>query len=61
MVGEGPLSADNDRIVNELVVAIRKLATGHAPAGLERLTVETLTPVAAVLHHRFVDDLGLPS
>ncbi|MEO7244540.1 MAG: hypothetical protein ABIX12_05265, partial [Rubrivivax sp.] len=61
VVGEGPLSADNERIVNELVSAIRSLAVDGGAPDMDRLTVATLTPVAAVLHHRFVDDLGLPT
>ena len=61
VVGEEPLSADNERIVNELVTAIRSLAIDGGRSDMDRLTVEALTPVAAVLHHRFVDDLGLPS
>lgn len=61
VVGEGPLSADNERIVNELVAAIRSLAVDGGAPDMDRLTVATLTPVAAVLHHRFVDDWGLPS
>ena len=61
VVGEGPISADNERIVNKLVAAIRSLAIDGGAPDMNRLTVETLTPVAAVLHHRFVDDLGLPS
>jgi hypothetical protein len=61
VVGDGPLSADNKRIVNELVAAIRSIAVDGGSPAMDRLTVEALTPVAPVLHHRFVDDLGLPS
>ena len=61
VVGEGPLSADNERIVIELVAAVRSLAVDGGAPDMDHLSVATLTPVAAVLHHRFVDDLGLPS
>ena len=61
VVGESPISADNERIVNELVVAVRSLAVDGGAPDMNQLTVDTLTPVAAVVHHRFVDDLGLPS
>lgn len=59
-VGERPLSAANERIVQELVAAVRRLALDAAPAGVQPLTVAQLTPTAAVAHHRFIDDLGLP-
>jgi len=61
VVGEGPLSADNERTVNKLLAAIRSIALDGGSPAMDRLTVEALTPVAAVLHHRFVDDQGLPS
>ena len=60
VVGERPLSPDNDRTVQQLVDAIRTLALDAAPRGVQPLTLEQLTPVSAVLHHRFIDDLGLP-
>ena len=61
VVGEGPISPANEAIVRSLADAVHTLATGIAPPGLEALTVDALTPVAAVLHHRFLDDLGLPA
>ena len=60
IVGERPISPDNDRIVGRLVDAVRRLALDAAPAGVQPLTLEQLTPVATVSHHRFVDDFGLP-
>jgi hypothetical protein len=60
VVGERPLSPDNDHIVQRLVESVRALALDGAPRGVPPLTAEQLTPVAAVAHHRFVDDLGLP-
>ena len=63
VVGEGPISPANDRIVQRIVDAVRALAAGvKAPEVPEVpvLTVADLTPVAAVLHHRFLDDPGLP-
>ena len=61
VVGESPLSADNERAVNELLAAIRCVAVDGdgGSFAMDRLTAEALTPVAAVLHHRFVDDQGL--
>lgn len=61
VVGERPLSIDNERIVNQLVTAIHALAVEGPSGAMDNLTVDSLTPVAPVLHHRFVDDLGLPS
>jgi hypothetical protein len=60
VVGEQPLSPDNQRIVQRLVEAVRALALDGAASDMQALTVTQLTPVATVLHHRFVDDLGLP-
>ena len=58
VVGERPLSPDNERIVQHLVDAIRRLALDEAPRGAQPLTMEQLTPVATVSHHRFIDDFG---
>ena len=58
VVGERPLSPDNDRIVQRLVDAVRALALDPLPRGLTPLTAAQLTPVAKVLHHRFIDELG---
>ncbi len=60
VVGERPISAENDRIVQQLVEATRRLALEAAPPGVQALAVSQLTPVAPVLHHRFLDDMGLP-
>ena len=60
VVGELPLSPDNERIVQRLVDAIRALTLDDAPRSVQPLTLEQLTPVATVSHHRFVDDLGPP-
>jgi hypothetical protein len=56
VVGERPLTEDNDRIVERLVDAVRALALPAALPDLPPLTVEQLTPVAAVAHHRFITD-----
>ena len=61
VVGERPLSPANDRIVQRLVDAVRALALDSAPPDAQPLTVEQLTPGATVSHHRFLDDLGLPT
>ena len=58
VVGERPISPENQRIVQRLVQSVRALALDGAASGMQALTVEQLTPVATVLHHRFVDDLG---
>ena len=60
VVGERPLSPDNDRIVQRLVDAVHTLILDAAPRGVQPLTLEQLTPVATVSHHRFVDDFGPP-
>ena len=60
VVGERPISPENQRIVQRLVESVRAVALGGAASGMQALTVEQLTPVATVLHHRFVDDFGLP-
>ena len=61
VVGELPISTDNARVVQRIVAAVRRLALEADPHDVPPLTVTALTPVAAVLHHRVVDDLGLPS
>ena len=61
VVGEAPISAENERIVQRIVSAVRALSIGDAPGDVQALSVADLTPVAAVLHHRFLDDLGLPA
>ena len=59
VVGERPLTPDNERVVQQLVDAIRSLALGGAAADMPSLSVEQLTPVATVSHHRFIEDRGL--
>ena len=61
VVGEAPISAENERIVQRIVSAVRALSIGDAPGDVQALSVADLTPVAALLHHRFLDDLGLPA
>ncbi len=58
VIGERPLTPDNERIVEQLVEAVQHLALDAAPRGVPPLRVADLTPVATVLHHRFIDDLG---
>ena len=58
VVGEGPISAANERIVQRLVDAVRRLALDETPQDVQALSVAQLTPVATVLHHRFLDDRG---
>ena len=60
VLGERPLTPENDHIVQRLIDAIRTLALDNPPPTVQPLAVEQLTPVAAVLHHRFYNDLGLP-
>lgn len=55
VIGERPLTPDNQRIVERLVEAVHSLALGPPQPELEPLTVEQLTPPAAVAHHRFID------
>ena len=61
VVGERPLSPENDRIVQRLVDAVRGLALDSEPHDVQPLTVEQLTPVATLSHHRFLDDPGPPA
>ncbi len=59
VIGERPLTPDNDRIVVALLDAVRSLALDDSAPNVQSLTVSELTPVAPVSHHRFFDDLGL--
>jgi hypothetical protein len=62
VIGERPLTPDNERIVQRLVEAVRALALADgALEMLPPLSVQQLTPVAAMAHHRFVDELGPPT
>lgn len=58
VIGERPLSPDNERIVERLVAEARRLALDEAPRDVPPLSVSDLTPVAAVSHHRFLDEPG---
>ena len=60
VVGELPLTPENDLVVQRLVESIRRVALDIAPSNMQLLTVEQLTPVAAVLHHRFYENSGPP-
>lgn len=58
VVGEQPLTPDNERIVRALVEAVRSLALEATPPALPTLSFEQLTPVARVAHHGFIDERG---
>jgi hypothetical protein len=58
VVGEQPLSAANEQLVQCLVQSVRELTLDEAPRGVQSLSSEQLTPVSAVLHSRFVDRPG---
>lgn len=60
VVGEQPLSADNERTVCRLVQAVQRLVLDDHPAGVPVLTASELAPVAAVSQHRFVAAAGQP-
>ena len=60
VIGERPLTPENDLVVQRLVESIRRVALDIAPSNMQLLAVEQLTPVAAVLHHRFYENSGLP-
>ena len=61
VIGERPLSPDNDRIVKAIVESVRTLVLDNEQGVVPELTVEQLTPVAPVAHHRFIDDMGIPT
>ena len=61
VVGERPISPDNEHIVRRIVDAVQALVLDPEPGGLPALSAAELTPVAKLLHHRFLDDLGLPN
>ena len=58
IIGEKPLSPDNDRIVDRIVEMTRRAALVAAPSLADTLplTVEQLTAPAAVLHNQFMAD-----
>jgi hypothetical protein len=58
VIGERPLSPDNERIVAQLVDAVAELAFSPVLPDLPGLTTQQLTPTATVTHHRFVDEHG---
>jgi len=59
VIGERPLTPDNDRIVGEIVESVRALALDEPPPDVRPLTAHQLTQVTEVLHHRFLDESGL--
>ena len=56
VIGERPLTADNRRIVQRLVEAIRHAALDDEVPQAQPLRVEGLTPAAPFSHHRFFDE-----
>lgn len=62
VIGERPLTPDNDRIVERIVELSRRAALDGARAVQELLplTADQLTPVAAVCHHEFMYDCRYP-
>ena len=61
VIGERPLSPDNDRIVKTIVRSVRALVQDADRRAVPALTIDQLTPIAPVAHHRFVDDMGIPT
>ncbi|PZR51381.1 MAG: hypothetical protein DI537_56870, partial [Stutzerimonas stutzeri] len=55
VIGTQPPTPHTDRIVEDIVTLARQTALTVAP-DVPPLTVAQLTPVAAVCHHRFVDE-----
>lgn len=53
VVGDAPLDADAEAMVERIVRATRSLALDEPPPDVQALTPEQLTPVAAVLHPSF--------
>ncbi|MEW5834447.1 MAG: hypothetical protein ACOZJZ_23255 [Pseudomonadota bacterium] len=58
VVGDKPLTPENEGVVQILVGAVRTLALEATPPDLPALTFEQLTPVAQVTHHGFVEERG---
>jgi hypothetical protein len=58
VVGEQPLTPDNERIVRTLVETVHSLALESSPGDLPTLSFDQLTPVARVAHHGFLDERG---
>lgn len=58
IIGERPLTADNGKIVERIVELSRRAALDSIEAvqKLPPLTADQLTAVAAVCHHKFMDD-----
>ena len=62
IIGERPLTLDNNRIVDRIVELTRRAALDGAQSGPEivPLTADQLTPIAAVCHHQFLDSSRYP-
>lgn len=62
VIGERPLTPDNDRVVNRIVELSRRAALDGAEALQEfpPLTSDQLTPVATVCHYEFMDECRYP-
>jgi hypothetical protein len=58
VIGERPLTPENELVVQRLVELIHRAALDIEPSNT-LLTVEQLTPAAAILHHRFYENSGL--
>ena len=58
VIGERPLTPENEVVVQSLVESILRAALDIEPSNTP-LTVEQLTPVAAIVHHRFYENSGL--
>ena len=58
VIGERPLTPENELVVQSLVESIHRAALDIEPSNT-LLTVEQLTPVAAIVHHRFYENSGL--
>ena len=58
IIGEKPLTPDNDKIVDRIVALTRRAALDGAQGMPEAmpLTVDQLTPTAAVCHNQFMTD-----
>ncbi len=58
IIGEKPLTPDNDKIVERIVASTRRAALDGAQGLSEALplTVDQLTPTAAVCHNQFLTD-----
>jgi hypothetical protein len=62
VIGERPLTPDNDRIVDGIVEFCQRAALDSADALQEfaSLTSDQVTPVATVCHNEFMDESSYP-